>query len=66
MALRSPQSVKLLPAYDLLAQEDQFDSPNTSSEHYTYVDNIRIKPSSGIDYEDKQPVTVYCDAHARL
>jgi hypothetical protein len=36
----------------------QFDSPSTSSEHYTYADDIRIEPSSGRGYEDEQPVTV--------
>jgi hypothetical protein len=34
----------LLPAYRLLAQENQFDSPNMSGEHYTYPDDIRIEP----------------------
>jgi len=34
----------LLPAYRLLAQENQFDGPNMSSEHYTYPDDIRIEP----------------------
>ena len=35
----------LLPAYRFLAQgENQFDSPNMSSEHYTYPDDIRIEP----------------------
>jgi hypothetical protein len=33
----------LLPAYDLLAQENQFDSPSMSTEHYTYPDDIRIE-----------------------
>jgi len=34
----------LLPAYDLLAQENPFDSPNRRSDHYTYPDDIRIEP----------------------
>ena len=34
----------LLPAYDLLAQENPFDSPNRRSDHYTYPDDIRIDP----------------------
>ena len=34
----------LLPAYRLLAQENQFDSPSMRSEHYTYPDDIRIEP----------------------
>jgi len=33
-----------LPAYRLLAQENQFDSPDMSSEHYTYPDDITIEP----------------------
>jgi hypothetical protein len=38
------EASNLLPAYDLLAQERQFDSPSMSSEHYTYPDDIRIEP----------------------
>src|SRR5215467_5999134 len=34
----------LLPTYDLLAQENPFDSPNRRSDHYTYPDDIRIEP----------------------
>jgi hypothetical protein len=34
----------LLPAYDLLAQENQLDNPSMSSEHYTYPDDITIEP----------------------
>jgi hypothetical protein len=34
----------LLPAYDLLAQENPFDSPNMRRVHYTYPDDIRIEP----------------------
>jgi hypothetical protein len=38
------EASSLLPAYDLLAQESQFDSPSMSSEHYTYPEDLRIEP----------------------
>jgi hypothetical protein len=38
------EASSLLPAYDLLAQEYQLDSPSMSSEHYTYPDDIMIEP----------------------
>jgi len=34
----------LLPAYDLLAQGNPFDSPNRRNDHYAYPDDIRIEP----------------------
>ena len=34
----------LLPTYDLLAQENPFDSPNRRNDHYAYPDDIRIEP----------------------